>query len=97
MKRKLSVLLIMVILLTSILVGCNSTKAPKEANDIEEGLGNVIDTNEEGIKITDMAGREITLEKPAEKVVAIGSALRIYTYINGTEKLVGVEKKTTRS
>lgn len=38
-----------------------------------------------------MAGREITLEKPAEKVVAIGSALRIYTYINGTEKLVGVE------
>ena len=39
-----------------------------------------------------MAGRSIVLEKPVERVVAIGSALRIYTYINGTEKLVGVEK-----
>ena len=93
MERKLSLFLIMVILVTSILAGCNSTKVSEEVNNLEEGSGDEVDTSEEGIKVTDMAGREITLEKPAEKVVAIGSALRIYTYINGTEKLVGVEKK----
>lgn len=93
MERKLSLFLITVIFLTSILAGCNSTKVSEEVNNLEEGSGDEVDTSEEGIKITDMAGREITLEKPAEKVVAIGSALRIYTYINGTEKLVGVEKK----
>lgn len=93
MERKLSLFLIMVILVTSILAGCNSTKASEEVNNLEEGSGDEVDTSEEGIKITDMAGREVILEKPAEKVVAIGSALRIYTYINGTEKLVGVEKK----
>lgn len=93
MERKLSLFLITVIFLTSILAGCNSTKASEEVNNLEEGSGDEVDTSEEGIKITDMAGREVILEKPAEKVVAIGSALRIYTYINGTEKLVGVEKK----
>ena len=37
-----------------------------------------------------MEGRKITVDKPVERVVAIGSALRMYTYINGSDLLVGI-------
>ncbi|MFY9411551.1 MAG: iron ABC transporter substrate-binding protein [Dethiobacteria bacterium] len=48
---------------------------------------------EEGIKVTDMCGREVKLDGPAEKIVAIGpGALRLVCYINGADKVIGVEE-----
>ena len=44
------------------------------------------------LTITDIEGRKIELKKPVNKIIAIGSALRMYTYVNKTDKLVGVEK-----
>lgn len=86
MKKKLSMLLAIMIFVISILTGC--TRSKKLVN-VE---GDVASDSSNSIEITDMVGRNVVLEGPIERVVAIGSALRIYTYVNGTEKLVGVEK-----
>jgi len=48
------------------------------------------------IAFTDMAGRHIKLNSPPRRIIAIGSALRLYTYVAGTEMLVGVERKQQR-
>ena len=52
------------------------------------------DTSADGekIEITDMADRTVTLNSQPERLLILGSALRLYTYIAGTENLVGVEK-----
>lgn len=47
--------------------------------------------NQSSITLTDTEGREITLDSVPERVVTIGSALRLYTYIAGVDKVVGVE------
>ncbi|MFZ5595825.1 MAG: iron ABC transporter substrate-binding protein [Bacillota bacterium] len=47
----------------------------------------------EKMKITDMAGREVEVPVPAQKVVAIGpGALRLLCYVNGADKIAGVEE-----
>jgi iron complex transport system substrate-binding protein len=44
------------------------------------------------INLTDMAGREVEIPVPAQRVVAIGpGALRLVCYLEATEKVVGVE------
>ncbi|HMM06687.1 MAG TPA: iron ABC transporter substrate-binding protein [Clostridiales bacterium] len=48
--------------------------------------------NGESMTITDMADRTVTLNSKPERLLILGSALRLYTYIAGTERLVGVEK-----
>ena len=42
--------------------------------------------------VIDMEGRTVHLETNLERILVIGSALRLYTYIAGTEGLVGVER-----
>lgn len=43
-------------------------------------------------KITDLAGRQVEVPVPANKVVAIGpGALRLVCYVDGADKVVGVE------
>ncbi|PTQ51153.1 MAG: Vitamin B12 ABC transporter, B12-binding component BtuF [Brockia lithotrophica] len=45
------------------------------------------------IQITDAANRAVTLSAPARRVVAIGpGALRLVTYVDGMESVVGVEQ-----
>ena len=44
------------------------------------------------LQLTDMEGREIIIEGEVERVVAVGSALRLYTYVNGIDRLVGGRK-----
>jgi iron complex transport system substrate-binding protein len=45
------------------------------------------------VTVKDMLGREITLQSPAKKVVAIGpGALRLYTYAGNLDYVVGVEE-----
>ncbi|MGQ9498286.1 MAG: iron ABC transporter substrate-binding protein [Desulfotomaculales bacterium] len=42
--------------------------------------------------VTDLAGRQVEVPVPANKVVAIGpGALRLVCYVNGADKVVGVE------
>lgn len=88
MKKKISILLTIILLSMSVLSGCTQSG---NNQDHKENLTEASNTNT--LEITDMAGRDISLEGPIDKVVVIGSALRLYTYINGTEKLAGVEKK----
>ena len=46
-----------------------------------------IGENKDSFEVVDILERKIVLDKPVERVVAIGSALRLYTYINKTELL----------
>ncbi len=48
------------------------------------------------VAFADMAGRPITLKGEINRVIAIGSALRLYTYVAGTDRLAGVERKQQR-
>ncbi|WP_406676659.1 iron ABC transporter substrate-binding protein [Moorella sp. ACPs] len=43
-------------------------------------------------RITDLEGREVEIPVPADKIVAIGpGALRLVCYVNGADKVVGIE------
>lgn len=45
------------------------------------------------LKVTDLAGREVEIAAPVKKVVAIGpGALRLVCYVQGPDKVVGVEE-----
>ncbi|MGB9804145.1 MAG: iron ABC transporter substrate-binding protein, partial [Desulfofundulus sp.] len=47
--------------------------------------------------VTDLAGRQVEVPVPARKVVAIGpGALRLVCYVNGADKVVGVENLEKR-
>lgn len=89
MKNRKSILFLMIVVLAVSLVGCSNKeeiveKTP-EAN-IESEVAEI-----EVLEFTDMAGREIVLDGPRDRIVTLGSSLRMYTYINGTDRLVGVE------
>lgn len=82
MRNKLLVLVLamsLVLLISGLLVGCAET---------EDEV-----TGEETIEVVDLAGREVEIAAPARKVVAIGpGALRLVCYVNGAEKVVGIEE-----
>ncbi|GFR35424.1 iron ABC transporter substrate-binding protein [Thermobrachium celere] len=79
MKKRLALFLSILMLLMSIfMVGCNS----KESK-----------TNQREIVVTDLLGREVKIKENVKRVVAIGpGALRLYTYIAGKDKIVGIEE-----
>jgi len=74
---KKSLLIISVITLAS-LTGCKSN--------------NTTPLTQDAVTLTDMIGREVTINKTPERVVCIGAgALRLYSYVGDIEKLCGVE------
>lgn len=82
-KRVLfSVLGIAILLTVSVfLIGCGEKTASEK------------DAEEQKIKVTDLSGREVEIVAPAKKVVAIGpGALRLVCYVNGADKVVGIEE-----
>lgn len=80
MKRKRILVLLLTISLVIMVVGCSAQGA------------NISKTDEK-ISVTDSLGRTVEFESIPEKAVAIGAgALRLYTYVADTEKLVGVEE-----
>lgn len=80
MRKSVLALLLAAILLVT-LGGCGSKTAPNTA------------ASQKKTTITDMVGRQVSVTMPVERVVAIGpGALRLYCYINGTDKVVGVEQ-----
>ncbi|HBQ86570.1 MAG TPA: hypothetical protein DD811_08830 [Syntrophomonas sp.] len=79
MRKSMIALLLSVMLMA--LGGCGSQTAPDKASDPKK------------ITVTDMVGRQVAITGPVERVVAIGpGALRLYCYINGADKVVGVEQ-----
>ncbi|MDW8094608.1 MAG: ABC transporter substrate-binding protein [Caldimicrobium sp.] len=45
----------------------------------------------EGVRIRDMAGREVFLPKKPERIVALSGSLRYVVYLQAVDKLVGIE------
>lgn len=84
-KNRIIVLTGLALLATALLVGCGKGDAAGPSSDAEER------TN--GIQVTDLAGRTLSLEALPEQIITLGSSARMYTYIAGTDKIVGVEKK----
>lgn len=83
MGKRITCLLLAVLLLvaTFTLGGCGSKVGQEKA------------AGQKKITVTDMLGRRVSLAMPVEKVVAIGpGALRLYCYVNGVNKVVGVEQ-----
>lgn len=83
-NKKIISCILAIILACSLFAGCSGSADP---------AGSQNSAGADVIEFKDMGGREIKLEGDIERVVAIGSALRLYTYVAGTDKLVGVEKE----
>ncbi|MDN5331350.1 MAG: iron complex transport system substrate-binding protein [Tepidanaerobacteraceae bacterium] len=85
MERKISkgaVLTALILALLVLISGCGTNMPGGKSTEAEK----------EKIVITDMAGRELKVPVPANKVVAIGpGALRLVIYAGGAGKVVGVE------
>lgn len=92
MKRKISLLFGIIILSMTMLAGCGHKEVKDEQGKVNENSSVEVDGKSETITVIDFAHREVVLEK-AERVVVLGSAARLYTYLAGTERLVGVERK----
>lgn len=56
------------------------------------GCGNNDTNDNDGLEVTDLLGRSVTVPKEIDRVVCIGAgALRLYTYVGDMSKLSGVE------
>ncbi|QKF82980.1 ABC transporter substrate-binding protein [Halarcobacter ebronensis] len=43
------------------------------------------------LTVTDLLNREVSLEKPANRVIALGTSLSYVTYLNSVDKVIGIE------
>lgn len=84
-----------------ILSGCGTqnnssseqSSSMKESGVAESSQAEAKVKEEKAYTVTDIAGREITFDRVPEKVIAIGhGTLKFYTYIAGSDKLVGIEE-----
>jgi len=77
---KSAAMLIALLITIVMLSGCGSAKTSQSAGTSQKAV------------ITDLAGRQVEVPIPAKKVVAVGpGALRLVCYVNGADKVVGVE------
>ncbi|RKQ88636.1 iron ABC transporter substrate-binding protein [Brockia lithotrophica] len=90
---RLFVALVLSLALVGTLAACGGktqTSAPSETPGTQAPSAGKAEGQ---IQITDAAGRTVTLSAPAKRVVAIGpGALRLVTYVDGMESVVGVEQ-----
>ncbi|ODA43142.1 iron ABC transporter substrate-binding protein [Desulfosporosinus sp. BG] len=85
--RKVMALLLALLMPALLLSGCGGTAGTKEARTVPT----VAKAQKQ--KITDLVGREVEIEVPVQKVVAIGpGALRLVTYAEGASMVVGIEE-----
>lgn len=83
MKKMLKFLAPAGLFLLLLLAGCSAASSTGEGENPAE----------ETVRVTDLLGREVTVKKDVEKVVAIGpGALRLYLYVGDTALLAGVEQ-----
>lgn len=89
MYRKLmkgSAWLLSLLLIGLALAGCGTSPSGKEG-----GAGNP--ANPAMKAVTDLAGREVQVKTPAQRIVAIGpGTLRLVAYAKGTDRVVGIEE-----
>ncbi|WP_206812205.1 iron ABC transporter substrate-binding protein [Paradesulfitobacterium ferrireducens] len=89
MYRKLmkgSAWLLSLLLIGLALAGCGTAPSGKEG-----GAGN--SANPAMKAVTDLAGREVQVKTPAQRIVAIGpGTLRLVAYAKGTDRVVGIEE-----
>jgi iron complex transport system substrate-binding protein len=77
---KAGFLLIVLLVTLVVLGGCGAKTAGQDTAAPQKAV------------VTDLAGRQVEVPVPANKVVAIGpGALRLVCYVNGADKVVGVE------
>lgn len=75
-KRILPMLLILMLSIT----GCSQTSNEKEKDEAKTK------------KVTDVLGREVEIPSESDSIIALGAgALRMVSYMQGTDKVVGVE------
>lgn len=80
-ERFTCLFLVVLLLMVFVLGGCSSGTVREEPG--EPGK----------ITVTDLLGRQVSITVPVERVVAIGpGALRLYCYVNGANKVVGIEQ-----
>lgn len=96
MKKILSFILAVVLMLT-VFGGC-AAQPPVEKTEApitdapQQTVAAEPTPKDTSMVITDVLGREVTLEEPVEKIVAIGAnTLRIVCYLDATDMVVGVE------
>lgn len=92
MKTKsLLALLLSVVLLAAFTAGCSSDAGGSSAGSLSsEPVSQSSDSSASGINVTDMMGREITLEEPANRIVALSAAdCEILYAIGAGDTLVG--------
>ena len=84
MRKRISLLALgmaVFFLMSVLLIGCGEKPASKEKQ------------GETSFQVTDLSGRTVEFTAPAKKVVAIGpGALRLVCYVNGADKVVGIEE-----
>jgi iron complex transport system substrate-binding protein len=77
---KAAAMLIALLIIIIMLSGCGSAKTGQNTGEPQKTV------------VTDLAGRQVEVPVPAKKLVAIGpGALRLLCYVNGADKVVGVE------
>ncbi len=77
---KAAAILIALLIIIVMLSGCGSATSGQNTGEPQKAV------------ITDLAGRQVEVPVPAKKVVAVGpGALRLVCYVNGADKVVGVE------
>lgn len=92
MNRLKTVITLLIIICMSLsIISCSATASETNITASSSQVGTPSADNKH-LTIIDMSGREITFDTNIQRVVAIGSALRLYTYVNGIKLLVGVER-----
>lgn len=80
MSKKLAILFAALLAALVLLAGCGHKNG--QQNTVPPGKA----------KITDLAGREVEVPVPADRVAAVGpGALRLLCYVNGADRVAGVE------
>lgn len=86
--RKVMALFLALLMSSLLLAGCGGAAGASSQHE----TGTDQNGKAEKQKITDLAGREVELSVPVQKVVAIGpGALRLVTYDEGASMVVGIE------
>lgn len=86
MKKIIPLLIVFLLVMLPLSGGCSDPPAP---NGFSAG---------DSITVTDLSNRKVELKGPAERIVAIGpGALRLVCYVNGADKVVGVEQMEKNS
>ncbi|AIS52897.1 ABC-type Fe3+-hydroxamate transport system, periplasmic component [Thermoanaerobacter kivui] len=86
-SKKVNVVIAVLLILVISLTACSSKSLQNQTQTSEKPK-----ETSQTITVTDLAGRQVEIKLPVHKVVGIGpGALRLITYVDGIDRVVGVE------